>query len=183
VPQDDAADDVQTDLAPVREKIRELREARGWTQEKLAELSGLGPDTIVRIERGRTGTPPKRSTLILLSLIFGRERDYLVNIMKHVPQREDDNPTLQSVSNVLAEFRGTLGSIKEDVKQQRDILYQIAPAGGQLGVAPFRFRMVLCAGSRHWRRPSRRPPQRGWVPRAARSGWTSSLAENAKCCG
>jgi transcriptional regulator with XRE-family HTH domain len=130
VPQDDAADDVQTDLAPVREKIRELREARGWTQEKLAELSGLGPDTIVRIERGRTGTPPKRSTLILLSLIFGRERDYLVNIMKHVPQREDDNPTLQSVSNVLAEFRGTLGSIKEDVKQQRDILYQIAPAVG-----------------------------------------------------
>jgi transcriptional regulator with XRE-family HTH domain len=130
VSQDDAAENAQEGLALVREKIRELREAHGWTQEKLAELSGLGPDTIVRIETGRGGTEPNRSTLILLSLIFGMRRDYLVNIRENIPQEEESNPTLRSVSNTLDEFRGMLGSIEEDVSQQRDILYRIAPAVG-----------------------------------------------------
>jgi transcriptional regulator with XRE-family HTH domain len=136
---DDAASGVRASAEAVGRKIRELREAQGWTQEKLAELSGLGPDTIVRIERARTGASPHRSTLILLSLIFGREREYLVNVMKNVPQRDGDSPSLQSVSKTLAEFRGILGSIKQDVKQQQDILFQIAPAVG-VSIEPWHHR-------------------------------------------
>lgn len=34
------------------ERVRELRERRGFTQERLAEGSGLSPDTVGRLERG-----------------------------------------------------------------------------------------------------------------------------------
>jgi len=125
--QDGAVGDTQTGRASVGGKVRELRQARGWTQEQLAEVSGLSPSTIVRIE---TGGKYNKSNLILLSLIFEKGRDYLLNLMENVPQQEESDPTLRSVSNTLDEFRQTLGSIKEDVGQQRDILYRIAPAVG-----------------------------------------------------
>jgi transcriptional regulator with XRE-family HTH domain len=137
VSQDGAAGDVRTGLASVGAKLRELRQARGWTQEELAELSGLGPDTIVRIETGRPGTEPNKSTLILLSLIFERKRDYLLNLMENIPQQEESDPTLRSVSRTLDEFRQMLTSIKEDVNQQCDILHRIAPAVGVV-VEPWR---------------------------------------------
>jgi len=36
----------------IGKKVRELRKARGWTQEALAERSGLHPTYIGGIERG-----------------------------------------------------------------------------------------------------------------------------------
>lgn len=43
-----------TDLAaPLGAKIRTLRKARKWSQEKLAEMAGLHPTYVGDIERGR----------------------------------------------------------------------------------------------------------------------------------
>lgn len=35
-------------------KIRELRKAKGWTQERLAELAGIEPSNLSHIERAAT---------------------------------------------------------------------------------------------------------------------------------
>jgi transcriptional regulator with XRE-family HTH domain len=45
----------------VAERIRNLRETQGWTQEDLAEASGLSRDAVSRIERGDRG--PRLETL------------------------------------------------------------------------------------------------------------------------
>ncbi len=42
------------DYNSIGQRIREFRKARGWTQEKLAELSGIEPSNISHIERGAT---------------------------------------------------------------------------------------------------------------------------------
>jgi transcriptional regulator with XRE-family HTH domain len=41
-------------MAPLRIQIRELREAKGWTQGQLAEHAGVTRATVNRLENGRT---------------------------------------------------------------------------------------------------------------------------------
>jgi len=50
--------------------VRKLRLERGWSQEQLAELSGLSVRTIQRIERGRT---PSLETIKSLAAAFDLE--------------------------------------------------------------------------------------------------------------
>ncbi len=40
-------------MSPLAFRVAELRKARGWTQEELAERAGVGRVTIARIESGR----------------------------------------------------------------------------------------------------------------------------------
>ena len=49
-------------------RVRELREGRGLTQEKVAELTGLATDTVRRIELGYYG--PSFSTLVKIAVGF-----------------------------------------------------------------------------------------------------------------
>ena len=42
-------------VTPVRLRLKELREAKGWTQSQLAERSGVNQGTISKIESGKTG--------------------------------------------------------------------------------------------------------------------------------
>jgi len=49
--------------------IRKIRNRRGYTQEKLGEISGLGRIRIVEIENGRY--EPKLSTLNVIALALG----------------------------------------------------------------------------------------------------------------
>lgn len=42
-------------MTPVRLRVRELRVAKGWTQEQLAERSGVNQGTISKIENEKTG--------------------------------------------------------------------------------------------------------------------------------
>lgn len=60
----------------VGENIRRLREARGWTQEDLAEHSGLAPAHIGRIERGELDCGI--NTLEALALALGVDLSRLV---------------------------------------------------------------------------------------------------------
>jgi transcriptional regulator with XRE-family HTH domain len=50
-------------------RLKELREARGWTWYRLAKESGISTDGIAKMER--PGTDPKLSTLHKLAAAFG----------------------------------------------------------------------------------------------------------------
>jgi transcriptional regulator with XRE-family HTH domain len=62
------------------EKIRSEREQRGWTQEELAEKSGLSTRTLQRLEKG---APPSAETLRRLAETFGIS----ISEMETTPQR------------------------------------------------------------------------------------------------
>lgn len=68
-------------LRPKLNFVREWREVRGWTQEKLAELSGLSHSTISAYERlTATGTEPSVEALQKLGRAFGIPAGWILDI-------------------------------------------------------------------------------------------------------
>lgn len=61
----------------IGKQIKELRKNKGWSQQKLAEESGLSFNTITRIEQG-IGNSPTLKTLIKLVDVLGVSLDELV---------------------------------------------------------------------------------------------------------
>lgn len=59
------------------EKLKECRKKKGWTQQKLAEKTGLSFNTITKIEQG-IGDSPTLKTLIKLADVLGVGLDELV---------------------------------------------------------------------------------------------------------
>jgi transcriptional regulator with XRE-family HTH domain len=51
------------------ERLKALREARGWTRYRLAKLAGLTNEGVVKLEE--PGADPKLSTLVKLAGAFG----------------------------------------------------------------------------------------------------------------
>lgn len=74
--------------------IQKLRLQRGWSQEQLAELSGVSVRTIQRLERGQAGS---LESLKALAAVF--ETDF--NLLKE-PAMAASNPTDGNSDEVLA---------------------------------------------------------------------------------
>lgn len=73
----------------VLERIRDLRLARGWSQEKLAEEAGLSRDAISRIERG--DREPRLETLKLIAEALDLKLSKLLDFeVSARPPRERD---------------------------------------------------------------------------------------------
>lgn len=60
----------------MKEKLKELREKKGLTQEKLAEQLGVGRTTVTLWERG--DNKPRIDMLVSLANILGCKVDYLL---------------------------------------------------------------------------------------------------------
>ncbi len=60
----------------LRERVRQLREERGWSQGELAEKIAAGPSQISRYEHGRI--TPSAEAIIRLAETFGVSIDYLL---------------------------------------------------------------------------------------------------------
>lgn len=58
-------------------RLKELRKKSGWSQQKLAEKSGLSYNTITKIEQG-AATMPTIQTMIKIADAFGISLDELV---------------------------------------------------------------------------------------------------------
>lgn len=58
------------------EKIKSLRKARFITQSKLAEMAGIRPESLCRLEKGK---PAKFSTILKLAEILGVEPSSLIS--------------------------------------------------------------------------------------------------------
>jgi len=61
----------------IAHRLKELRKARNWTQQKLAEKAGLSFNAITKIEQGAAEHPTLK-TLIKLADAFGISLDTLV---------------------------------------------------------------------------------------------------------
>ena len=61
----------------IGQRIKEFRKKKGWSQQKLAEKSGLYFNTITRIEQG-IGDSPTLKTLLKLVDVLGVGLDELV---------------------------------------------------------------------------------------------------------
>jgi len=59
------------------ERLKELRSEKGWTQQKLAEKTGLSFNAITKIEQGLAKHPTLK-TLIKIADAFGVSLDGLV---------------------------------------------------------------------------------------------------------
>jgi transcriptional regulator with XRE-family HTH domain len=58
-------------------RVKEFRKQKGWSQQKLAEKTGLSFNTITKIEQG-VGDSPTLKTLFKLANAFGIGLDELV---------------------------------------------------------------------------------------------------------
>ena len=63
-------------------RVKECRNKKGWTQQKLAEKTGLSFNTITKIEQG-IGNSPTLKTLIKLADVLEVGLDELVGRNKH----------------------------------------------------------------------------------------------------
>ena len=59
------------------ERIKKFRKQKGWSQQKLAEKTGLSFNAITKIEQGLAKHPTLK-TLIKLADVFGMSIDELV---------------------------------------------------------------------------------------------------------
>ncbi len=60
----------------LNQKVKEFRKQKGWTQQKLAEKTGLSFNTITKIEQG-IGDSPTLKTLVKLADALGVSIDEL----------------------------------------------------------------------------------------------------------
>ncbi len=58
-------------------RVKEFRKQKGWSQQKLAEKTGLSFNTITKIEQG-IGDSPNLKTLLKLADVFGIGLDNLI---------------------------------------------------------------------------------------------------------
>jgi len=58
--------------------LKNLREQKGWTQEKLAQEAGISYHTVIKIERGFI-KDPRIGTVINLAKALGVSLDKIVN--------------------------------------------------------------------------------------------------------
>ena len=65
-------------MASIRNRVRELREARGWTQQELAESTGVSRQSVNSIERGRY--VPSLELALKLARLFGRATDEIFKL-------------------------------------------------------------------------------------------------------
>ena len=99
--------------------VQKLRLQRGWSQEQLAELSGLSVRTIQRIERG---LPASNETLKSLASVF--EIDFSTLQATQEPAMTTQATSIQApyLTNQLTTLRPTI-----NVKRQRRRRSRLSP--------------------------------------------------------
>ena len=60
-------------MATIRNRVKELRGERGWTQQQLADAVGVSRQSIISIERERY--VPSLALALIFAKVFGRPTD------------------------------------------------------------------------------------------------------------
>jgi len=64
------AEEPTTEVQSLGRRLRLLRARKGWTQERLAEESGLSVNGIIKIESGSTAKPRTRTLVKLAEALY-----------------------------------------------------------------------------------------------------------------
>ncbi len=72
-------------------KLREVREARGFSQRRLAESVNISPSYLCKIERGCTYYPPSQDIIIKLEKVLNVEQNILLNLGGRVDRETWDD--------------------------------------------------------------------------------------------
>ena len=64
----------------IENRVKELRMARGWTQQELADAVGVSRQSINSIERGRY--VPSLALALTFARVFGRPTDDIFTLVK-----------------------------------------------------------------------------------------------------
>ena len=119
----------------ISEKIRELREKAGLTQEELADRVGVQRNTVWRWENGKAKL--KADNIQRLSFIFNVEPASLMPNIYEVPP-QDNKVEVQEVSPSMAYWGAVLDNAKIAVKsgQNLGLIYSmLADATGTVKAA------------------------------------------------
>lgn len=88
-------------------KLRELRESKGWSYDQAAKHSGVGASLIHRLEKGRTPSPSLHSVAALataygvsLGYLAGTEDSSVTAVIAHTLKELGINSTQLSPSRV-----------------------------------------------------------------------------------
>ena len=80
--------------------IQKLRLQKGWSQQQLADLSGLSVRTIQRIEQGQVASPESlKSLAAVFEIPFSELKEPAMSVTETIPQ---PHPTPESAEEVLA---------------------------------------------------------------------------------
>jgi putative transcriptional regulator len=71
---------VDLSLPTIRNRIQELRHQRGWTQQELADATGVSRQSINSIERNRY--VPSLHLALTFARVFGRSTDEIFTLEK-----------------------------------------------------------------------------------------------------
>ncbi len=86
------------------DRLKTLREDRGYTHQKLAELLDLGTSQVWRYEAGKTD--PSGDILVRLAKVFDVSVDYLLGLV------DDPTPTVLSENNLSPKERTVLAALR-----------------------------------------------------------------------
>lgn len=100
------------------DKLRAMREARGWSQPQLAERMGVSGQTVCSLELGNSN--PSLKTFLAVRRVFGVSVEYLLS----EPEEDSDR------ADIMAAFQAFAGRM--DVRAlavARDIMKALARIG------------------------------------------------------
>lgn len=115
---DNTAERIREEKMRVGTKIREIRTAKGWTQETLAEKLGMNQIMISQYENG--GRNPKISTLKK----FAEALDVPLEEFAQCYLGSGDEPLARHIGNKLAEARVAKGMSQTDVASKLNVTRQ-----------------------------------------------------------
>ena len=102
------------------DRIRLLREAKGWTQTDLADRAGLSKGQIYRIETGKSETTAETITKIAEAL--EARPDYLLGLIDDPRGRITDKDLTEAETRLLTAYRAG----KNNHEKLRNVIMAIA---------------------------------------------------------
>lgn len=114
----------------VGERIRELREGLGWSQEYLANVAGIEKKQVQRVEHGEYS--PKLKTITRIAKALGRQPWELFKVNYQVKVNTDLRPRIKSpgatayVTKLVETNFFSVPKAVKDVVQECEVRYEVS---------------------------------------------------------
>lgn len=89
--------DAQPQPTPLGRRLREQRQARGWSQAEFSERSGINPGMVSLIEQGKRGQRPGRDLVLKIAKAFNEPEDWWLDLTRFASDHDvvDYRPTFR----------------------------------------------------------------------------------------